>query len=254
MVPFSMKIVFYQFVILMVGLSGQIPLSLLPGLCFEEINIKAETTIVIDPGHGGENHGAKGNSGTLEKNLTLTLAKMICNHLQDQYRALLTRSDDRNIPLSDRTALANHHKADLFISIHMGGAFEPDAAGSFIMFYAPPKAKTLKLEPNVPAISNHQDSQPEQWENLQLDYVSTSRKMAERLRTELKKRSSAINPKVENANLYILSGATMPALLIEPFYLTHPDTEKYYQNRKNLEQLAGDIAAGITAILKEEIL
>jgi N-acetylmuramoyl-L-alanine amidase len=254
MIPFSVKIVSYQFIILVVGLSGQIALSPLPGLCFEKINIKEETTIVIDPGHGGENHGAKGNSGILEKNLTLALATMISNRLQNQYRVLLTRSDDRDIPLSDRTALANHHKADLFISIHMGGALDPDAAGSFIMFYGQSKARTLQFKPNVPAISNHQDSQPEQWENLQLDYASTSRKMAERFRTELKKRSSAINPKVENATLYILSGATMPALLIEPFYLTHPDTEKYYQNRKNLEQLADDMAAGITAILKEEIL
>jgi N-acetylmuramoyl-L-alanine amidase len=252
MIPFSMKIVVYQFIILMVGFFGQIALFPLPGLCFEKKNINVETTIVIDPGHGGNNHGAKGNDGALEKNLTLTLAKMISNHLQDQYRVLLTRSDDRDIPLSDRTALANHHKADFFISIHMGGAFEPDASGSFIMCYGPQKAKTLQFETGVPVMSSSQDPQPELWENLQLDHVSTSCKMAERFRSELKKRSSVISPKVENADVYVLSGATMPALLIEPFYLTHPDTERYYQETKNLERLAGDIAAGIRTILKKE--
>jgi N-acetylmuramoyl-L-alanine amidase len=252
MIPFSMKIVVYQFVILMVWFSGQIALFPLPGRCFEKKNIKAKMIIVIDPGHGGNNPGTKGNDGTLEKNLTLTLAKMISNHLQDQYRVLLTRSDDRDIPLSDRTALANHHKADFFVSIHIGGAFKPDASGSFIMCYGPQKAKTLQFEPGVQAISTHQDPQPEQWENLQLDHASTSCKMAERFRSELKKRSSVISPKVENADVYVLSGATMPALLIEPFYLTHPDTERYYQEIKNLERLAGDIAAGITVILKED--
>jgi N-acetylmuramoyl-L-alanine amidase len=233
-------------------LLGQITFFALPCLGTEKTNIKVLKTIVIDPGHGGKNHGVKGNNGTLEKNLTLTLAQMISSHLQNQYRVLLTRKNDRDMPLSDRTALANHHKADFFISIHAGAAFEPDVNGSFIMFYAPPKSKNLTMKSDMPAISNGQDSLPQQWEDLQLDYVSTSRKIAEQFRTELKKTASPLDLEVESANLCVLAGATMPALLFEPFYLTHPDSEKYYQNTKNLEQLAGDIAAGIAIALEKE--
>lgn len=252
MAPFFVKIVFYQFIILAFQLYGQTIFA--PTSCHADQltdNIEKKT-IVFDPGHGGENHGTKGEDGTLEKNLALSLTKMIAHNLQSQYNILLTRSDDHDIPLADRTALANHHNTDLFISIHIGGAFEPAATGSFIMYYAPLENNILKINSKVPEISANQDTPPEGWKDLQLDHVATSRKIAENLEYELRDRSTAIHPTVEGANLFVLCGATMPALFIEPFYLTHPDSEKHYQDRRNLKQLANELAAGIMATLEKE--
>ena len=252
MVPFFVKIVFYQFIIFAFQLYGHTILD--PPSCHADqfIDNTEKKTIVLDPGHGGKNHGTKGDDGTLEKNLALSLSKMIAHNLQNQYNILLTRSDDRDIPLADRTALANHHQANLFISIHIGGAFEPNATGSFIMYYAPLEGNISNMNSKVPEIAADQDTPPEEWKDFQLDHVATSRKIAENLEYELRNRSAAIHPAVEGDNLFVLSGATMPALLIEPFYLTHPDSEKHYQDRKNLEQLAHDLAAGIMAALEKE--
>jgi N-acetylmuramoyl-L-alanine amidase len=248
MVPFFGKIVFYQFIIIALQLYGQIILAPTPCHADQFTDNTEKKTIVLDPGHGGKNHGAKGEDGTLEKNLALSLTKMIAHNLQNLYNILLTRSDDRDIPLADRTALANHHNADLFISIHLGGAFEPDATGSFIMYYAPLEDNISKM----PEISADQDTPPQEWRELQLDHVAASRKIADNLADELRNKSTTIHPTVEGANLFVLGGATMPALLIEPFYLTHPDSAEHYQDRKNLEQLANDLAAGIMATLEKE--
>jgi N-acetylmuramoyl-L-alanine amidase len=252
MVPFFVKIVFYQIIILAFQSYGQTILAPTPCHADQFTENTGKKTIVLDPGHGGENHGTKGADGTLEKDLSLSLARMIGHNLQNQYNIRLTRNEDRDIPLADRTAQANHHKADLFISIHLGGAFEPDATGSFIMYYAPPEEKISNMSSKVPEISANQDIPPEEWQELQLDHVAASRKIAENLEFELRNKSTTIHPTVEGANLFVLCGATMPALLIEPFYLTHPDSEKHYQDRKNLKQLANYLAAGIIAALEKE--
>ena len=252
MVPFFAKIVFYQIIIVLFQLYGQT--IFVPIACHADqfIDNTEKKIIVLDPGHGGKDNGAKGDDGTLEKNITLSLTKMIARNLQNQYNIRLTRNDDRDIPLADRTALANHLKADLFISIHMGGAFEPDATGSSIMYYAPLEEKFSTMASKVPEISAKQDTPPEEWKHLQLDHVTDSRKIAEQLGYALRNNPNAIHPTAEGSHLFVLCGATMPALLIEPFYLTHPDSERHYQDGMNLEQLANDLSAGIMAALEKE--
>ena len=77
-------------------------------------------TIAIDPGHGGDDEGAKGANGVREKDLTLAVARRLRKVLESRLgvRVLLTRDDDRNVPIDERAALANNNKADLFVSLH----------------------------------------------------------------------------------------------------------------------------------------
>jgi N-acetylmuramoyl-L-alanine amidase len=77
-------------------------------------------TIVIDPGHGGIDTGAKGVSGTLEKEVTLTFAKELKQSLEASggYRVRLTRDDDTFLRLDERVRVARQHGANLFISVH----------------------------------------------------------------------------------------------------------------------------------------
>ncbi|MGD9212042.1 MAG: N-acetylmuramoyl-L-alanine amidase, partial [Desulfobacteraceae bacterium] len=173
-------------------------------------------------------------------------------NLKDKYQVLLTRSDDSDLPLADRTALANHHKALLFISIHLAGAFRSDIKGSIIMYYSPFQSEKNDVYTDMSELSTNHDMPSGQWKNNQLNHIPASRRMAERLRLELKQSSSAISPSVNNAEIYVLSGATMPALYLEPFYLTHPDSERHFKKSENLERLAKDMALGIEATLKNE--
>ena len=85
-------------------------------------------TIVIDPGHGGDDAGVVGAAGTKEKDVALAVARRLKSTIETRLgaRVLLTRDDDRRVALDDRSALANNNKADLFLSLHANASFRPD--------------------------------------------------------------------------------------------------------------------------------
>ncbi len=91
--------------------------------------------IVLDPGHGGRESGARGADGTAEKAVALKLAELIATELERDYKVTLTRTDDYHVDLDHRTALANHLKADIFISLHTGGSFVYSSAGPIVYYY-----------------------------------------------------------------------------------------------------------------------
>ena len=87
--------------------------------------------IVIDPGHGGSEKGTTNDSlGLLEKDLNLDVSMRLQSLLEDQgYKVVLTRYDDRLVPLEERSKIANHSNAGLFVSVHFNAALNPDAMG-----------------------------------------------------------------------------------------------------------------------------
>src|SRR6202035_5398527 len=86
-------------------------------------------TIVLDPGHGGDDTGVKGAAGILEKNVALAVARRAKGVIEGRLgiRVLLTRDEDTKPDADTRAAVANNNKADLFISLHANGS--PPAAG-----------------------------------------------------------------------------------------------------------------------------
>ena len=93
-------------------------------------------TIVIDPGHGGLETGAKGKFGALEKDITLAISLKLKDIVEKNlaFRVFLTRDKDTDLSLENRSALANNHKADLFISVHANGSIRKNARGSETYF------------------------------------------------------------------------------------------------------------------------
>jgi N-acetylmuramoyl-L-alanine amidase len=92
-------------------------------------------TVVIDAGHGGDDEGALGPRGNSEKKLVLGVARRLREVLRDQgLRVVMTREDDRFVPLETRTAIANDARGDLFISIHANATRDPDIRGSETFF------------------------------------------------------------------------------------------------------------------------
>ena len=92
--------------------------------------------MVIDPGHGGKENGAIGPAGSAEKELALLIAKTLATRLEQTLgvRTVLTRSDDVDLGLDDRSALANQNKADLFLSIHLNSSVGRGALGAETYF------------------------------------------------------------------------------------------------------------------------
>ncbi|MEM7349739.1 MAG: N-acetylmuramoyl-L-alanine amidase, partial [Acidobacteriota bacterium] len=89
-------------------------------------------TIVLDPGHGGSETGAIGPSGTAEAELNLLVGRALKLQLERRLpvKVLLTRTEDVDIPLETRAAIANENRADLFISLHFNSSFGPSAHGA----------------------------------------------------------------------------------------------------------------------------
>ncbi len=95
-------------------------------------------TVVIDPGHGGEDEGARGPKGAKEKDLTLQIARRLKATIESRLglRVLLTRDGDETVPIDRRTSLANNNKADLFFSLHANASLRPDVRGAQVLSLA----------------------------------------------------------------------------------------------------------------------
>ena len=114
--------------------------------------------VVIDPGHGGDDTGAMGPSGLAEKDVTLDVAKRLKARIQSEMDAevILTRDTDRTMTLDERTAIANHHRADLFVCIHANASRRGNARGAetyFLSYQANqglPFVPTYKLSAELP--------------------------------------------------------------------------------------------------------
>ncbi len=207
--------------------------------------------IVIDPGHGGKDTGAKGPNGVLEKAVTLNLARMIAQQLDADYRVVLTRNDDYGLDNSSRTAAANHAKADIFISLHTGSSFTHDINRSAVYFYQPFQGSALMTESKIqqpPA-----DGQPAvPWNIIQTKYRAASEKLAKRMQSGLSVIWQSQDVAVRGVPMLVLEGADMPAVAIEIGNLANAGAEQELTDSRFLSRIAKVIISAITAFLAEK--
>lgn len=200
--------------------------------------------IVLDPGHGGSDNGARGLQGTYEKDVTLVAARMLADQLRNRYTVALTRSDDYGLDISRRTALANHRGADVFLSLHTGAHFLRKAAGIIIYTYQeipdPDRSVPLDLQESG-GIGRAQEN----WDQVQIHHRILSRQ----LQTSVFNRICGDEPdrgcRKVNAPLVVLMGADMPAILMEIGHITNPVEERKLQDKTYLTDLVQKIALAI---------
>jgi N-acetylmuramoyl-L-alanine amidase len=190
-------------------------------------------TIAIDPGHGGADGGVKGTGGTKEKDLTLAMARRIKAAVEARLgiRVLLTRDADRDVPLDDRTAVANNNKADLFISLHANASLRAETSGATIYYAAFETAAVSPTSPagvdRVPTFSGGvRDIELVAWDQAQTRHLNQSMVFATLLVDRLRGQVSLASPTIGRAALGVLESANMPAVLVEIGFLTNPDQEK----------------------------
>ncbi len=192
--------------------------------------------IVIDPGHGGHDHGVTGPGGIVEKQVMLTLARSIGGKLPPSFKVHLTRTGDYHIDIKYRTSVANNRGADLFVSLHAGGSHS-SAVSVWTIYHDRPKA--------FPIYDQKRAQAPFPWDQLQQRHIQSSARLAERIGERLEKGAAGQAVDVMGAPLPVLSGANMPAVLIETGCLTHPPTARKFANTDYINAVAGDIASGI---------
>ena len=207
--------------------------------------------VVIDPGHGGTDTGAKGPNHTLEKTVTLNLAHVLAQQLEPRYRVVLTRNGDYGLEHSGRTAVANHAKADIFISLHTGSSFIRNMDGSAVFFYQPFLESALKTE-NQAARPLPDSGTAVSWGMIQTKYRVTSEKLAGRIQSRLAPIWQPQDVKVQGAPLLVLEGADMPAVAIEIGNLPNAAAEKALGDPRFLSRIAAAITGGIDAFFAEK--
>ena len=191
-------------------------------------------TVVIDPGHGGEELGTQGANGTLEKDVTLSVARRLRTLIESRLgaRVFLTRDDDRTLSLDDRSAFANNHQADVFLSIHANSAVRPALKGAEVYFLTVERAEAEARKragdraTSLPALGGGaREIDLILWETAQARYLEQSAALAGFVEQAMTGRIAMSPRAVQQAPFRVLVGANMPAALVEIGYLSNAEQE-----------------------------
>ena len=191
--------------------------------------------VAIDAGHGGNDEGTRGEGGTLEKDITLSIARRLRDRIEGRLglRVILTRNRDDEIPLDARAAVANNDKADLFISLHVNASIRRSATGAEVSYLSMEEygeeARALSgREPQLVPIIGGGMRQIDivQWEMAQVQYLDRSARLADIVHQELSRRIPMSTRGVQEAPFRVLVGANMPAVLIEMGFVSNAGDEQ----------------------------
>ena len=217
-------------------------------------------TVVIDAGHGGEDEGAHGVSGLLEKDLVLDVARGLAARLRRAgLRVVMTRERDVFVPLEERTRIANDARADLFLSIHANAAHDGGARGSETYFMSleasDEHARGVALRENEsfatkpgaagagsdPLVAILGDL-------IANEHLTESSEFARAAQLRLASLDSGPSRGVKQAPFVVLAGVQMPAALVEIGFITHPAEERELRSAKR----RGAITAGLAEAVLEQ--
>ncbi len=216
--------------------------------------------IVIDPGHGGHDFGTIGPGGLPEKDLVLSLARSLRKMIQEKIGAevILTRDDDTFISLEERTAIANQHKADLFISIHANSSRNHSISGveTYYLDFAKTDAeREIAARENATTVNNVRDLEDLIKKIAQADKSTESRELASIVQTKLYSGarqvfSSTRNRGVRSAPFIVLIGANMPSVLAEVAFISNPKDERLLNREAAKQCLVKALFTGIDGYMK----
>jgi len=216
-------------------------------------------TVVLDPGHGGTEEGAKGPDGLLEKDAMLALTKTVQDVLVRRgYRVVTTRSSDIGVGLEDRAASANAAKADVFVSLHANASRTPTAHGTEVYYLsldasdrtAALLAESENLSGDVPGASAAKNSAVRDldlilWDLAQNQHLAASARLAEIIQADFNRLLGVTTRGVKQAPFRVLIGVNAPAVLVEVAFITNPDEERRLFSeefrRQTAETLAGSL-------------
>jgi N-acetylmuramoyl-L-alanine amidase len=225
------------------------------------VNSKKEIrTIVIDPGHGGTEYGAKGPSGTYEKDITLKIARVLKTYIENYIglKVFLTRNSDMNLSLEERASIANNQKADIFISIHCNASRSRKAKGSetFILSLkaTDKEARRLAFYENNFEEMNDDNREADDiklilWDMAQTEYLRESANLAILIQKELNILLGTKNRGIKQAPFRVLMNVAMPAVLVEAAFISNPSEEKMLNKEQYQKKIAYAIFLGIKRYL-----
>jgi N-acetylmuramoyl-L-alanine amidase len=225
---------------------------------------KGELLVLIDPGHGGEDPGARGKRAR-EKDVVLQISKKLKSQIDKQpgLRAELTRKGDYYIGLRKRTRIARELEADFFVSIHADAFKNKNARGASVYALSQrgassETARWLANKENSSdlvggvSLADKDNLLAEVLLDLSMtNTINESISFGRAVLSEIKKIGKVHSPRVEQAGFAVLKSPDIPSILVETAYITNPAEEKLLQSSKHQYRIANAIVSGINRYLDE---
>jgi N-acetylmuramoyl-L-alanine amidase len=215
--------------------------------------------VAIDAGHGGEDPGAKGASGSVEKHITLTVARKLKEKIdaEPNMRAYLVRDGDYFIPLHERVNKARGVKADLFVSVHADAFIRPQARGSSVFALSENGATSAaarwlaKKENDADLIGGVNIDVKDQYlkrtliDLSQTATINDSLRLANYVLKEIGEVNDLHKNEVEQAGFAVLKAPDIPSILVETAFISNPEEERRLNDEAYQDKLASAILSGI---------
>ena len=176
----------------------------------------SSVVIVLDPGHGGTDNGARGENGAREKDIVLQVARTMRSELEREgYRVALTRNDDSNPSYDDRAAAANAFRDAVFISLHVSSTGTP---GTVRAYY-----EEMGSTPSPATAAAGTDAKPPvlqtaglvSWDQAQKTYLDASHHLADLIQIELSERFPNSPDTSLGTAVRVLRSVAAPAVAVE---------------------------------------
>jgi N-acetylmuramoyl-L-alanine amidase len=224
-----------------------------------------DIVVVIDPGHGGIDPGAKSRGGTLEKDVVLAFARRLQSALETsgRYTVRMTRDDDIFIPLGERVNIARREKASLLISVHADSVRTGNVSGASVYTLSERASDTVAAA--LAEQENRSDviagvdltGESDAVADILIDLVQRETKnyavfFARTLVTELKQNTGMVRNPHRSAGFRVLKAHDVPSVLLELGFLTNPSDEKHLTDGKWQDSVAKSVAEAVSEYFGEQ--
>ena len=220
--------------------------------------------VVLDPGHGGTEEGAKGPGGLLEKDVVLQLARTVRELLTARgYRVVTTRDSDASVGFQDRVAVANAAKADVFLSLHMNASRSPAAHGTEVYYLsldASDRSAAALAEaenqaeptptPSAETNAALRDLDLILWDLAQNQHLTASSRLAEIIQGDFNRLLGITTRGVKQAPFRVLIGVNAPAVLVEVAFISNPEEEQKIASEEFRKSVAETLAGSLDTFFR----
>jgi|GEM_PF-214577 N-acetylmuramoyl-L-alanine amidase len=224
-----------------------------------ELKAKKKRIIILDPGHGGDDPGATGPKGTMEKDIVLALAQRLQKSLDatGEVRAFLTRRGDYFVPLQDRVKIAQEYGADLFISLHANGSRSRQIHGTSLYCLSlkvasdtatqllAQKENSSDMIGGISAASARRDLDSILLDLEQTQSINDSLHLGGIVLRELSRVNRIQFSQPHQAGFAVLKAPEYPSILVETAYITHPAEEMLLGKKSFQDKLCEAITAAV---------
>lgn len=232
-------------------------------------NGDSRPVIVIDPGHGGIDHGTEAASGEMEKTLVLDFAKGLRDRIEKtgKYRVVMTRSDDTFVALGERVKMARHHTAALFVSIHADALPKGDSNAQGATIYtlsdkaSDAEAERLaELENKADAIAGFNlTEEPNDVADILIDLTQRetktfSNRFARTLMSEMKTVARMHKHPLKSAGFKVLKAPDVPSVLIELGYVSNKEDLQLLVSESWRSRTVGSVAQAVETFLGRRVV